>query len=165
MLAWVEVSIFGLTLLFILVGLGGLIIPIYPGIFIMWLSSLGYGLVTGFTTRGVVIFVVITVLTIAGSLIDNILIGGGARQAGASWYSIFAGMIAGIIGTLILPPIGGIIAAPGVILLLEYWRARDWKNAWSATRGLVIGWGLSYFVRLGIGVFILIWWLVWVFWT
>jgi len=164
MVAWLEVSIFGLTLFFMLVGLVGLIVPIFPGIFVMWLACLGYGVVTGFTTRGIVFFVVITLLMIAGTLIDNILMGSGARQGGASWISILAGMFAGVIGTIVFPPIGGMVAAPGVILLLEYLRARDWKKAWLATRGLAIGWGLSYFARLGIGVFILAWWLVWAFW-
>jgi uncharacterized protein YqgC (DUF456 family) len=164
MLTWLEVSIFGVTLFFILVGLVGLIIPIYPGLLLMWLASLGYGIVIGFTPRGAVIFVIITLLTIAGSLIDNVLMGSGARQGGASWYSIIAGMVTGIIGTIVFPPFGGMITAPVTIILLEYLRARDWKKAWSATRGLVIGWGVSYFARLGIGIFILLWWLVWAFW-
>jgi uncharacterized protein len=164
MVPWLEVSIFGLTIFFMLVGMVGLIVPIYPGLVVMWLATLGYGIVTGFATRGILLFGLITVLMIAGSLVDNLLMGSAARKGGASWKSILAGFLAGIIGTLALPPIGGILAAPCVILILEFLRSRDWKKAWLATRGLAIGWGISYFIRLGIGVFILGLWLIWALW-
>jgi uncharacterized protein YqgC (DUF456 family) len=160
---WINASIFAITLFFMLIGLVGLIIPIFPGLLIMWLAALGYGLISGFDTVGVILFCLITLLTILGTVIDNIMMAGGGRKGGAGWWSIGFGMIAGVIGTLLLPPVGGLIAAPGVILLSEYRRVRDWRKAWIATRSLAIGWGLSYFVRLAIGIFILIWWLVWAF--
>src|SRR3990172_6492428 len=82
---WAEVSSFGLTLLFMLIGLVGLVIPIFPGILVIWLAALGYGVVTGFTTLGTILFVLITLLMLFGVTIDNILMGAGARQGGASW--------------------------------------------------------------------------------
>ena len=58
---WAEVSSFGITLFFMLIGLVGLVIPIFPGIMVIWLAALGYGVVTGFTTLGTILFVLITV--------------------------------------------------------------------------------------------------------
>jgi uncharacterized protein YqgC (DUF456 family) len=158
---WAEVSSFGITLLFMLIGLIGLIVPIFPGILIIWLSALGYGVVTGFSTLGIILFVLITLLMIAGEVIDNVLMGAGARKGGASWLSIVVGILAGVIGTLLFPPVGGFIAAPAAILLLEYSRGRDWEKAWRATRGLAIGWGLGFLVRFGVGVLMIGMWLVW----
>jgi uncharacterized protein len=158
---WAQVSSFGITLFFMLIGLAGLLIPIFPGIPVIWLAALGYGVVTGFTTLGTVLFVLITLMMLVGITIDNVLMGAGARQGGASWLSIIVGMIAGVAGTLLFPPVGGIIAAPAVILLLEYSRGRDWDKAWRATRGLALGWGLSFLVRFGIGLLMIGTWLVW----
>jgi hypothetical protein len=158
---WAEVSSFGITLFFMLIGLAGLVIPIFPGIMVIWLAALGYGVVTGFTTLGTILFVLITLLMLVGITIDNVLMGAGARQGGASWLSIIVGMVAGVVGTLIFPPIGGFIAAPAAILLLEYSRGRDLEKAWRATRGLAMGWGLSFLVRFGIGVLMIGMWLVW----
>lgn len=161
--SWLDVSIFGLTLFVMLVGLVGLIIPVFPGVLVIWLAALGYAIVTGFGTLGIVIFIILTVLMIIGVTVDNILMGAGARRGGASWISIVVGVVAGIVGTLLVPPIGGLVAAPGAVLLMEYWRGRDWDRAWRATRGLALGWGLSFFVRFGIGVLMIGVWLLWAF--
>jgi uncharacterized protein YqgC (DUF456 family) len=87
--------------------------------------------------------------------------GAGARKGGAAWLSIGVALAAGVIFTFIFPPIGGIIAAPLAVLLLEYYRLRDWQKAWQALKGLATGWGLAYFVRLGIGILMMVLWWAW----
>ncbi|MEW5871251.1 MAG: DUF456 domain-containing protein [Chloroflexota bacterium] len=158
---WQDISTFGLVQFFMLIGLLGLVVPIYPGLVIMWLAALGYGILTGFDTLAIFIFIVLTLLMLGGSLVDNLLLGAGARKGGASWRTILVALAAGIIGTLLLPPIGGIIAAPVAILLLEYSRLRDWNKARQAVIGLATGWGLAYFVRLGVGILMMVLWWVW----
>jgi len=137
-------------------------VPIFPGPFIMWLAALGYGLATGFTTTGVVLFVVITILMVGAGVVDNFFMGAGARRSGAAWTSIILALIAGVLGTIIFPPIGGIIAAPLVVLLVEYLRARDMDQAWQALRGLATGYGLSFVARFCIGFLMMVLWWIWV---
>ena len=148
---------------FMLIGLIGLVVPIFPGILIMWLSALGYGIAAGFGTLGIVIFVIISLLAMVGSLADNLFMGAGARKGGASWLSIFVALSVGILGTIIFPPIGGLIAAPIAVLLLEYYRLRTWTLARQAVFGMAKGWGLSLAARVVIGFLIMgLWWLwVW----
>jgi len=81
---WLNISIFGITQIFMLVGLFGLIIPVYPGTVIMWLAALGYGVVSGFSTWGTVLFVIITLLMLVSTVVDNLFLGAGARKGGAS---------------------------------------------------------------------------------
>ena len=159
---WLNISIFGLAQIFMLVGLFGLIIPVFPGIVIIWLAALGYGIASGFSTVGIVIFVILTLLMIGGTLVDNVLMGVGARKGGASWLTIGIALAAGVIGTFVFPPFGGIIAAPAAVLLLEFNRLRDWQKAWEALRGLARGWGLSFIARFGIGAVMMVLWWVWV---
>jgi uncharacterized protein YqgC (DUF456 family) len=147
---------------FMLVGLIGLAVPIFPGLLIMWLAALGYGIASGFETLGIVIFVIISLLALVGSLADNLLMGAGARKGGASWLSIFVALTAGILGTIIFPPVGGLIAAPIAVLLLEYYRLRDWTLARQAVFGMAKGWGLSLAARLVIGFMIMGLWWIWV---
>jgi len=160
---WLNLTIFGLTQFFMLVGLFGLIVPVFPGLVIMWLASLGYGIATGFdSSLGIALFIFLTVLIIVGSVADNLFMGVGARRGGASWSTILVALLAGIIGTLVFPPFGGIIAAPLAILGLQYIRLRDLQKSWEALRGLMTGWGLSFVVRFLIGLFVMgIWW-IWV---
>ena len=159
---WLRISIFGLTQLIMLIGLFGLLVPIFPGIMVIWLASLGYGIVTGFNTWAIVFFILITLLMIAGTTIDNLLMGAGARKGGASWLTIGVAVLAGIIGTIIFPPFGGLIAAPLGILLLELWRTRNLKKAWQALIGMAAGWGLSFFARFAIGAVMMGMWWLWV---
>lgn len=159
--AWVYTVAFWIALVIMLVGLLGLVIPIFPGIIVIWLAALAYGLVTGFYPLAWILFAVITVLFLVGVTIDNILMNAKARQAGAAWSSLILGIIAGILGTILLPPFGGIIATPLVVLLLEYLRRRNLQQAWIALRGLLIGWGASFMVRFFIGLVMINLWLVW----
>ncbi|MFC1923375.1 DUF456 domain-containing protein [Chloroflexota bacterium] len=158
---WVSALAFWLTLLIMMVGLVLLIIPIFPGITVIWLAALLYGIVTGFDTLGIVILVLITLGMIVGVTADNVLMGAGARQGGASWLTIGVALFAGIVGTVLFPPIGGLIAIPLAIFLLELLRNREWRGAWRATRGVALGWGLSFLVRFGIGLVMISAWLIW----
>jgi uncharacterized protein YqgC (DUF456 family) len=159
---WLNISIFGLTQILMLVGLFGLLVPIFPGTVVMWLAALGYGIVSGFDKLEVVLFVLITLLMLGSTVIDNLLMGAGARKGGASWTTILVALAAGVLGTLIFPPLGGLIAAPVAVLLLEYQRTRDWNQAWASLRGLAAGYGMSFLVRFGIGLLMMILWWVWV---
>jgi uncharacterized protein len=159
--AWLDTSIFWITLIIMAVGLFGLIVPVFPGITVIWLAALGYGVVTGFTPLAWVLLAVITVLLFIGVTIDNVLMGTKARKEGAAWSSLALGWLAGILGTVFLPPLGGIITAPLVVLLLEYLRQRDFNKALASLRGLAIGWGASFVVRFFIGLAMIGLWLVW----
>jgi hypothetical protein len=162
MVDFLNLSILWLTTFFMLLGLLVLVVPVLPGLLIMWLAALGYGFATGFSTLGIVVFVAISLLAIGGSLVDNLLMGVGAKQGGASWLTILVALLAGLLGTLFLPPFGGFVLAPLAILLLEYLRLRNWNEAWRSLRGLATGWGAAYFVRILIGLAVIGLWAVWV---
>jgi uncharacterized protein YqgC (DUF456 family) len=159
--AWLSASIFWITLIIMAVGLFGLVVPIFPGIAVIWLAALGYGVITGFTPLGWALLAVLTVLMITGATIDNVLIGAKAHKEGAAWSSLVLGMAAGILGTIFFPPFGGLIATPLVVLLIEYLRLRDLKKALASLRGMAIGWGASFVVRFMIGLAMIGIWLVW----
>jgi uncharacterized protein YqgC (DUF456 family) len=159
---WLHTSLFVLTQAVILVGLFGLIVPVFPGVVIIWLATLGYGIVKGFSTLGIVLFVIITLLMVGGTLVDNVLMGAGARKQGASWSTIIVALVAGVLGTLFFPPIGGLIAAPLAVLALEYMRSKDINQAWNALKGLAAGWGMSFVARFAIGLVMMGLWWAWV---
>lgn len=150
------------TLFFMLLGLLTLLIPILPGLVIMWLAALGYGIASGFNTLGIVLMVIITILAVAGSLVDNLFMGVGARRGGASWSTILVALLAGLVGTVAFPPLGGFIAAPLAVLLLEYIKLGDLGKAWAALRGMAAGFGAAVVVRFLIGLIILSLWILWV---
>ena len=160
---WLETTIHVLTFLTMLFGLFGLIIPIFPGNVVMWLAALVYGLVFGFGKLGGIMFAIITVLMLIAAAADNVLMGAKAREKGADWGSIILALVAGVIGTIILPPIGGLIAAPLVLYLAELQRRRDADEAKKVVIALLTGWGMAFVVRFGLGLVMFVLWGIWAY--
>jgi len=161
--AWLETTIHILTFLTMLFGLFGLIIPVFPGNVVMWLAALVYGLVFGFGKLGGIMFAIITILMLIAAAADNVLMGAKAREKGADWGSIILALVAGIVGTLLLPPIGGLIAAPLVLYLAELQRRRDADEAKKVVIALLTGWGMAFAVRFGLGVVMFALWGIWAY--
>ncbi|MGD8404319.1 MAG: DUF456 domain-containing protein [Anaerolineales bacterium] len=162
---WLETTIIVLTVLTMLFGLLGLIIPIFPGNVVMWLAALVYGLVFGFGRLGGIIFTIITILMLVAVAADNVLMGTKAREKGADWGSIILALIAGVVGTMIFPPIGGIIAAPLALYLAELQRRRNADEAMKVVKALLTGWGLAFIVRFGLGVVMFGLWGIWAYFS
>ncbi len=161
--AFGNITLLVLTGLTMLIGWLSLFIVIVPGLVIMWVGGLAYGLASGFDTTGWIIFAIMTVLMLVGSLIDNVLMGASARQKGASWWSLGAAWLGAIIGTIVLPPIGGLIFALLAIFIAEYFRLKDTKQAFASSTSLATGCGWSVVVRLGIGFIMGVLWVLWAF--
>ena len=101
---------------------------------------------------------------IGGNLIDNLLMGAEAKKTGASWISIVAALVAGIAGTFILPPFGGLLFAAVSILVVEWIRKRDMKEGAKSAGAILKGCGLAVVTRLGIGLLMIGLWVAWVLW-
>jgi len=152
--------ILGAVMLF---GLVGLIIPILPGLTIIWLAALVYAFAVGLNWVSGILFGGITLLMLGGNVVDNLMMGSSARQTGASWLAVGVAIAAGLLGSVIWPPLGGLLAAMLGIFLVEIIRLKDWKQALNSTRSLAMGCGTSVFIRIGIGMVMILLWLVWVF--
>lgn len=152
-----------IVLAFLLLGQAGTLIPLLPGLWIQWAAALVFGLVRGFDLNGGILFGIITILVIIGGIIDNVAMGASAKTSGASWLSIGAALVGGVLGSLIFPPLGGLILAMGGIFLVEYLRIRDLRKAWDSTRGLAIGCGWGVVLRFGFGLLVIVVWLLWAF--
>lgn len=158
---WLETSIAVFTGIVMFFGLIGLIVPIFPGLVIIWIAALVYILVTinTVTTWGWVLFAIITLLAVVGSLVDNVLMGAKALEHGASKRSIVLTLVIAIGVSLFLSPIGGLISAPISLYLLEKANGHSNEKAWAITRGLMTGWGWAFVARFGIGIIMIVLWL------
>ncbi len=144
-----------------IMALGMLVIPILPGLVIIWVAALGYGLIAGFGLLGWIMFGIITVLMIAGSVLDNVLMGTSAHKKGAPWWAILIAMVAAIAANFFLPIIGGILGGLLVLFLIEWLRLRDWRVALDSMKGMLIGWGWAFVFRFIIGMIMIGLWLIW----
>lgn len=159
----VQVTVRIVVLVVMLISWFGLVIPGVPGLTIIWLAGLGYGIANGFTWGSGLLFAGITVLMLLGNVSDNLLMGAGAKKKGASWWSLGAALLGGVVGTLLLPPLGGIPIALVALFGVEWLRLKDWRAALDSTKGMAVGFGWSFVVRFGIGAVMIGLWAIWAF--
>ncbi len=155
-----------LTLLVLLSGLIGLMVPVFPGLTVMWLGTLFYAIVEGITGHMTwvswLLFVIITLLMIGGNILDNIIIAKHVRDKNVPWSSIIWAFAAGLILSLFFTPIVGMIASPVGLYLAEWRRLNDKQTALANTKAWMTGWGWSVAARFGIGLVMILLWGLWV---
>ncbi len=145
------------------VGLLGAVVPILPGLVLIWVAGWAYGALTHFGIAGWIIMILMTILMIVGYVGSLLLpqVGGVAR--GASLAGIALSLILGIIGFFVIPVIGLPIGATLGIYIVEYIREEgDKKKAWDTTKGVLLGFGVGVAVELGSGFLMMGLWLIWV---
>ena len=162
---FLQVVLETFTLFALIVGLLGLIVPVFPGLVVMWLGTLVYaifqnaaGNMTGWKWF---IFGIITLLMIGGSIADNLIIAGKMRDKYVPWSSILLAFAAGVIASLFFTPIIGLVAAPVGLFLAESRRLKDRDAAVESTKAYMIGWGWAFGVRFVIGLVMIGFWMIW----
>jgi uncharacterized protein YqgC (DUF456 family) len=154
-----------LTLFVLLVGLFGLIVPVFPGLTIMWLATVVYALIQN--ARGLMngwdwfLLVLMTILMITGNIVDNVIIAAKMRDKYVPWSSIILSFVVGIVVSIFLTPIAGLIASPLSLLGMEYLRLRDRRQAFETTKAYVISAGWAFLARFTIGLMMVGLWMLW----
>jgi uncharacterized protein YqgC (DUF456 family) len=162
---FLQVVLEGLTLFVLLVGLLGLIVPVFPGLVVMWLGTLVYALIQNgagnMTGWKWFLFGMITLLMIIGSIADNIIIARKMRDKYIPWSSILWAFAAGVVASLFFTPLIGLVAAPVGLFLAESSRLRNRDAAIDSTKAYMIGWGWAFGVRFLIGLAMIGFWILW----
>jgi len=149
----------GVVILAFVIGLFGTVLPIIPGLIIIWIASLFYAAgVVGFDEFSPWVFVLITLIGLAAGTSNIWLAALGAKTTGASWRTLIVGFIGSIAGTFMIPiPILGTIAGyMAGLLLSEYVRQGALRPAAKTAFGGMVGWGISTVVELVGGVLMIL---------
>src|SRR5215207_3652839 len=112
----VEGPLLALTLVMMVVGLVGSVVPGLPGVTLIFLSALLYALLTDFQTVGAAVLVLLFVFAAIAFVADFIATSYGARRFGASNWGTVGGAVGGIAGALVGALFLGIGSLFGLIL-------------------------------------------------
>lgn len=146
----------GVVIFLLLLGLVGTVIPIIPGVLLMWLTVFIYSLADGFTAVSMPAFLVISVIAVITGTSDLWLTLFGAKKGGASIKSMLIGTAGAIAGSFIFPLVGTIVGYIAGLLLGEYWQHGDWELAKKAGLGGLAGWGVATIIQFIGGIFIFV---------
>ncbi len=162
-----------LTLGVMLIGLIGLIVPVFPGLLIMWLATLFYALLESSAGHMAwyqwVLFGLITVLMVFGQVIDNLIIARKMRGRALPWVSIALAYVGGLLGTLVFAPIvtiftpvAGVMASLLVLFGAEWLRLRRAGLAFASARSYMVAWSWSWAAVFSVGLLMILIWGLWV---
>ncbi|MCA9902182.1 MAG: DUF456 domain-containing protein [Anaerolineales bacterium] len=146
----------GFVIFLLLLSLVGTLIPIIPGVLLMWVIVLIYAWVDGFTAVSTTSVIIISLIALFTGTSDIWLTLFGTKKGGASIKSMLIGMVGALVGSFILPIIGTIAGYIGGLLLGEYWQHGDWEIAKKAGIGGLAGWGIATIIQFIGGIFIFV---------
>ena len=143
------------------IGLLSLFVFIIPGLTIIWFGILVFGIVRGLTVWTGIIFGVITLLLISGNIINGAMTITEIRKPRVSWISIAAALVAGIVGTILLPSFAWILVALVGILIVEWLRSKKSEATLRSMAAIIKERRLELVIRFSIGLIMIGLWVLW----
>ncbi len=137
----------------IAIGLAGVVIPVLPGLLLVWGGVLLWA-VTAQTTVGWVALGVATAIAATGSLVKYLLPGRRLRGSGVPWTTLAVGAALGFVGFFVVPVVGVILGFVLGIYLAERARLRTHEAAWPSTVAALKAVGWSVLIELLTGLLI-----------
>lgn len=151
-----------LTLLLILVGLVGTVIPVIPGPPLIWLGMLAWAVGERFQRVDWITLTVLGLIAIAATFSEYWLTPITQKRAGFGWKNILAAFIGGILGAVLLSgiPILGTLFGAAVgslvgVVLITYLQRRNLGQAIYAGRTYLVGCALSAIVEVSFSLVML----------
>ena len=146
-----------LIAILMLVGTAGIVLPVLPGLLLVW----GAAVLWVFETQSQVAWIVLAVVTVAyaaGLAGQYVFPGRRMRTAGVGTMTIVLALVAGVVGFFVIPVIGGPLAFVGAVYAVERVKYREHPQAWAATKHAVRAVVLSMGIELAAALVIMATW-------
>lgn len=121
----------------IVTGIVGTVVPILPGLGLIWVAMLVYGVLLGFGWAGWVAMTLATLLVAAGTYLGLRI---PQRSASGTGLSIGAQLLAlglAVVGLVVFPPFGFAIGFVLAVYLVRWRATGDRSEAWSSTKTII----------------------------
>jgi uncharacterized protein YqgC (DUF456 family) len=139
------------------VGLAGTVVPVLPGLPVIWVAGLVWALSVDGVGRWVVL-AVLTALLAVGEAAHYVL---PARSLGgrAPRSTLLLGALGGVVGFFVVPVAGFVLGGVLGVYGAELRRTRDGRAAWESTRRVLVAFGIGMAVEVGAGLLMVLTWL------
>lgn len=122
----------------IVVGIVGTLLPIVPGLGLVWLAILAYGLLLGFGWPGWIALVLATILLVVGIVLGVRIPQRTATSTGLSVWGQLAGLTLAVLGFFFVPVVGAPLGFVLGVFLVRWQQSGDPGRARTSTK-LIIG--------------------------
>jgi len=139
--------------LIMLVGLIGIVVPMLPGLLLIWAAVLVWASEAQ-TPAGWVVLGIATALALTGFLLQYLLPGRRMAKAGVTTSSTVVGAALGVVGFFVIPVLGAFLGFALGIYLAERIKlgtpAAAWQSAKHALKAIVLSMGIELLTGLAI---------------
>jgi uncharacterized protein YqgC (DUF456 family) len=147
-----EIVLFSISLIIMIVGMAGIIVPIIPSIPLIWLGAFLYAIFTHFEKVTWMVLLIFAILTIFSIVLENIGNVYGAKKFGATRWGII-GSIAGTgIGFYMGGPIGLILGPIVGTVIFELIGGKGFRGALKSGLGNFVGFLGGSVVKIIVGL-------------
>jgi len=153
---FINIVLIAVTCLIFIIGLAGIILPVLPGIPVIWLGTLFYAFFTGFENIGFGVLVIFTVLTVFSLIIDYTANSIGAKKYGAGKWGVIGAFAGLIVGLILAGPVGLIIGPFLGAFAGELLSGKDNRQAFKAGIGSFVGFLGGILIKLVIALVMII---------
>jgi len=149
-----------LSILLIIFGFIGVLLPFVPGITLMFIGILLYAVNDHFlhiTQNHILIFAILTIVSIIIDYLSGII---SAKLSKASKYGLIGAVVGSLLGLLIFGFLGIIIGPAVGVFIFEYLAFKSLKGSSDKAIKTLIGSLISLIINFAIAVFIIIFFIV-----
>ena len=158
-MTFLEILLFVVALLIMIIGLAGVILPVLPGVPLIFGAAVLYGILTGFEEISLQLILIFAGLTIFGLVVDYLAnyfsvkkMGGGKAGAVGAVIGLMIGIWFGLVWIIILPFV--------LAVAFELIAGKEARQALTAGFGALVGLlfgGLTRFIIGCVMVGIFVW--------
>lgn len=147
------------TGLLMLVGLVGIVVPVLPGLVLVWLATALWAFEHP-NHWSWVFFGVAGIVYAAGVATQYLVPGRRLRDAGVRTSTLLLAVVLAIVGFFVVPVVGAVLGFVLGVFLVEMGRHRERRVAWRATKQALTAVATSMGIELAAGFLIVLVWLL-----
>jgi uncharacterized protein YqgC (DUF456 family) len=137
--------------LIVLVGIVGIVVPVLPGLLLVW-AGIAVWATERQDSTGWVLLAAVTALALAGTAVKYVLPGRRMRTAGVPARTMLAGGVLGLVGFVVVPVVGLLLGFVLGVYLAERRRLGRHDTAWTSTVVALKAAGWSMLIELFTGL-------------
>lgn len=149
-----------LAVVVMLVGLLGVVVPILPGLVLIWIAAVGTLLLERADLVGWLVSGLLTVLFGLGMAATVWLPARHGRRGGVPLRSLLAAAAGAVVGFFVIPVIGFLVGGAVGLLVAERARLEAWDPAVRSVAGVVRAYGIGMLAELVAGLSMIAVWAV-----
>jgi uncharacterized protein len=151
-----TLALFLAVILFIL-GMVGTILPLLPGVTLIYAGMVLYGILTGFAGLDTMFFILQGMAVVLVFSLDYLATAAGTRRFGGSRHAAWGAAFGTLLGVLLLGPFGIIIGPFLGAVTAEIIRGKNAEQAVKIGFGTLVGLVGGTVIKLGIEALMIIW--------